>query len=75
VLPFINDLRCSVGAYVYRRRIYETMAGWQTDAILAGQSGVRWGFAHLCEAADRSSMYPASAYAGGFTLGAQSPGA
>jgi hypothetical protein len=44
---------CSVGAYVYRRRIYETMAGWQTDAILDAQSEVRWDFAYIWEAADK----------------------
>jgi hypothetical protein len=68
VHAFINDLRCSAGAYVYRRRIYETMAGWQTDALLAGQSKVRWGFAHTGRRPTRSSMYPASALAVGFTL-------
>jgi hypothetical protein len=50
---FINDTRCSVGTGVYGRRIYETMAGWQTDATLAAQSEVRRDLAHIWEAADK----------------------
>ena len=50
---FINDLRCSVGTYVYGRRIYEKMAGWQTDATLAAQSEARRDFAHIRQAANK----------------------
>jgi dihydrofolate reductase len=32
VHAFINDLERSVGTYLYGRRMYETMAGWETDA-------------------------------------------
>jgi dihydrofolate reductase len=32
---FINDLERSVGTYLYGRRMYETMAGWETDVSLA----------------------------------------
>lgn len=37
VHAFINDLERPVG-YLYGRRMYETMAGWETDATLAAQS-------------------------------------
>ena len=50
---FINDLRCSVGSYVYRRRIYETTAGWQTAATVAAQSEARRDSAHIWQAANK----------------------
>ncbi len=28
---FVNDLFRDVGTYLYRRRMYETMRGWETD--------------------------------------------
>jgi dihydrofolate reductase len=31
VHAFINDLDRPVGTYLYGRRMYETMAGWETD--------------------------------------------
>src|SRR5918994_680859 len=38
VHAFINDLDRSVGTYLYGRRMYETMVGWETDPTLAEQS-------------------------------------
>jgi dihydrofolate reductase len=38
VFAFITDLVRSVGTYLYGRRMYETMAVWETDATLAAQS-------------------------------------
>jgi dihydrofolate reductase len=38
VHTFINDLQRPVGTYLYGRRMYETMVGWETDPTLADQS-------------------------------------
>ena len=38
VHTFINDLERPVGTYLYGRRMYETMAVWETDPTLAEQS-------------------------------------
>jgi|SRR5215211_530787 len=53
VHAFINDLECSVGTFLYGRRMYETMAVWETDPILATQSEVMADFAHIWQAADK----------------------
>jgi hypothetical protein len=31
VHAFVNDLERPVGTYLYGRRLYETMAAWETD--------------------------------------------
>ncbi len=38
VFAFITDLMRSAGTYLYGRRMYDTMAVWETDATLAAQS-------------------------------------
>jgi dihydrofolate reductase len=53
VHAFINDLERPVGTYLYGRRMYETMAGWETDHTLASQSGVMRDFAQIWQAADK----------------------
>jgi hypothetical protein len=35
---FVNDLERPVRTYLYGRRMYEVMAGWETDQALAGQA-------------------------------------
>jgi dihydrofolate reductase len=50
---FINDFERSVGTYLYGRRMYETMAGWETDAALAARSEVMRDFAQIWQAADK----------------------
>jgi dihydrofolate reductase len=50
---FINDLVRPVGTYLYGRRMYETMVGWETDPALAEQSQVMRGFAEIWQAADK----------------------
>jgi dihydrofolate reductase len=50
---FINDLERGVGTYLYGRRMYETMAGWETDADLAAQSEVMRDFAEIWQAAEK----------------------
>ena len=53
VHAFINDLDRSVGTYLYGRRMYETMAGWETDAALAAQSTLMGEFAEIWRAAEK----------------------
>jgi dihydrofolate reductase len=53
VFAFITDLVRSVGTYLYGRRMYETMAVWETDPALAGQSELMADFANVWQAADK----------------------
>jgi dihydrofolate reductase len=53
VFAFVNDLERPVGAYLYGRRMYETMAGWETDPSIAGQSPLMRDFADIWRAADK----------------------
>jgi dihydrofolate reductase len=53
VHAFINDLERSVGTYLYGRRMYETMAGWETDATLMGRSDLMRDFAQIWQTADK----------------------
>jgi dihydrofolate reductase len=50
---FINDLERSAGTYLYGRRMYETMIGWETDPTLASQSPFMRDFAEIWQAADK----------------------
>jgi dihydrofolate reductase len=53
VHTFANDLARSVGTYLYGRRIYQVMVGWETDPTLAEQSPVTRDFAQMWQAADK----------------------
>lgn len=53
VHSFINDLERPVGTYLYGRRMYETMAGWESDPSLATQSDLMRDFAQIWQAADK----------------------
>src|SRR5918999_6562084 len=53
VHAFINDLERPVGTYLYGRRMYETMVGWETDPTLAEQSPLMQDFAQIWQAADK----------------------
>jgi dihydrofolate reductase len=53
VLGFINDLERPIGTYLYGRRMYETMAGWETNPTLADQSPLMRDFAELWQAAEK----------------------
>jgi dihydrofolate reductase len=53
VHAFINDLDRPVGTYLYGRRMYETMAGWETDPTLADRSPLMRDFAELWQAANK----------------------
>lgn len=50
---FITDLVRPVGTYLYGRRLYETMAVWETDSALAAQSESTADFADVWQAADK----------------------
>jgi dihydrofolate reductase len=53
VHAFINDLERSVGTYLYGRRMYETMTGWETDTRLVAGSELMRDFAELWQAAEK----------------------
>jgi dihydrofolate reductase len=50
---FINELERPVGTYLYGRRMYETMAGWETDGTLAARSELMRDFARIWQGADK----------------------
>ena len=53
LFAFITDLVRPVGTYLYGRRLYETMAVWETDPALAAQSELMADFANVWQAADK----------------------
>jgi dihydrofolate reductase len=53
VFSFVNDLERSVGTYLYGRRLYELMTGWETDPAAAAQSPAAREFAVIWQAADK----------------------
>jgi dihydrofolate reductase len=53
VFAFITDLVRPVGTYLYGRRMYETMAVWETDPNLAAESELRADFADVWRTADK----------------------
>ncbi len=53
VFTFITDLLRPVGTHLYGRRMYETMAVWETDPTLAAQSELMADFADVWQAADK----------------------
>ena len=53
VFTFITDLVRPTGTYLYGRRLYETMAVWETDPTLAAQSELMADFANVWQAADK----------------------
>jgi dihydrofolate reductase len=53
VHTFINDLQRPVGTYLYGRRMYEVMVGWESVHTLADQSPFMQDFAQIWQAADK----------------------
>lgn len=53
VHSFINDLQRPVGTYLYGRRMYETMRGWETDPTIAERSPLARDFAQIWQSADK----------------------
>ena len=50
---FVNDLERPVGTCLYGRRMYQTMASWETAHTLPGQSQVEREFTGIWQAADK----------------------
>ena len=50
---FANDLERAAGTYLYGRRMYETMMGWETDPSFAAESPLMRDFAGIWQAADK----------------------
>jgi len=53
VHDYINNLERVAGTYLYGRRMYETMMGWETDPGLAAISPIYQDFAEIWQAADK----------------------
>lgn len=53
VFAYINDVQRPAGTYLYGRRLYETMIGWETDPVLGDQSAVTRDFADQWRAAEK----------------------
>ncbi|WDZ86582.1 dihydrofolate reductase family protein [Micromonospora cathayae] len=53
VFAFTTDLVRSVGTFLYGRRLYESMAVWETDAALATRSDLAADFASVWQAASK----------------------
>lgn len=54
VFAFITDLVRPIGIHLYGRRLYETMAVWESDPALATQSELMADFANVWQAADKA---------------------
>jgi dihydrofolate reductase len=50
---FITDLVRPIGTYLYGRRLYETMAVWETEPALAAGSELRADFAEVWQSAEK----------------------
>jgi dihydrofolate reductase len=53
VFAFITDLIRPTGTHLYGRRMYETMAVWETDPALSAESQLMADFANVWRAAEK----------------------
>jgi dihydrofolate reductase len=53
VFAFITGLMRSARTYLYGRRMYETLAVWETDSALAAQSDLMADYARAWQSADK----------------------
>jgi dihydrofolate reductase len=53
VHSFVNDLERPVGTYLYGRRVYEVMTGWETMHELPDLSPATYDFARIWQAAEK----------------------
>ena len=53
VFAFINDLVRPIGMYLYGRKMYETMAVWETPDVIPGRTPAMLDFARIWQAADK----------------------
>jgi dihydrofolate reductase len=51
VFGFVNEFERPVGTYLYGRRLYQEMVGWETAHTRAGQSPLALDFARIWQAA------------------------
>ena len=52
-LAFINDVLRPIGRYLYGRKMYETMAVWQTPDAIPGRTAAALDFARIWQAAGK----------------------
>jgi dihydrofolate reductase len=50
---FINDVERPIGTYLYGRKMYETMAVWETPEVIPGRTAAMLDFARIWQAADK----------------------
>jgi len=50
---FISDLLRPIGLYLYGRKMYETMAIWETPDVIPGLTSAMLNFARIWQAADK----------------------
>jgi dihydrofolate reductase len=53
VHAFVNELERPIGTYLYGRRMYETMAYWETAHSAPGQRSVSLEYARIWQAAEK----------------------
>lgn len=53
VFGFVNDFERPVGTYLYGRRLYTEMTGWETAPTQPGPSALMLDFARIWQAADK----------------------
>ena len=53
VFAFINDLYRPIGTYLYGRKMYETMAIWDTPEVIPGRTPAMLDFARIWQAAGK----------------------
>jgi dihydrofolate reductase len=53
VHAFVNDLERPIGTYLYGRRMYEVMVGWETAPTSTDQPAVMRDFARVWQAAEK----------------------
>jgi dihydrofolate reductase len=53
IIAFINDLHRPIGTYLYGRKNYETMTGWQTPDVIPGLTPAMMDFARIWQTADK----------------------
>ena len=53
VFAFINDLVRPIATYLYGRKMYETMAVWETPEVIPGSTPAMLDFARIWQAADK----------------------
>ena len=53
VMALINDIHRPIGTYLYGRKNYEVMTGWQTPEVFPSQTPATLDFARIWQAADK----------------------